>query len=304
MIHGILPALITPMTDDGSAVNYDTLAPLVDYLIERGCTGFFVCGGTGEGLLMTAEERRNTLEIVMAQAKGRAAVVAHIGAMATQDAQALAAHAASLGVDGVAAVPPFYFKVDRAAIVEHYRLIGEAAGDTPLWIYQIPSATGVDITADIVPDLMAATKVSGIKYSAYNLYDMANIGTLGDINVLSGFDEVLVAALSMGAHGAIGSTYNVMPATFSRLFNATQAGDWETARTLQAQSNRVIRALLAGPMIAGLKAILTEAGLPSGAPRRPIPPLAADARRAYLDGVAAAGLHDLEAESLAVLKAG
>ncbi|MCB0162030.1 MAG: dihydrodipicolinate synthase family protein, partial [Caldilineaceae bacterium] len=79
MIHGILPALITPMTDDGAAVNYDTLAPLVDYLIERGCTGFFVCGGTGEGLLLTAAERRTILEIVMAQAKGRAAVVAHIG---------------------------------------------------------------------------------------------------------------------------------------------------------------------------------------------------------------------------------
>ncbi len=302
MIRGIVPALITPMNQDGSAVDIAAVRDLVDFLIARGVSGFFVCGGTGEGLLLTPTERRAILEATVDQTAGRAAIIAHIGALATQEAQALAAHAAELKVDAVAAVPPVYFKVDHTALCEHYRLIAEAAGDTPTWVYQIPSATGVDISANVMADLMATAGVTGIKYSSYNLYDMANIVALSpEITVLSGFDEVCVAGLSMGAQGAVGSTYNVMPATFSLLYQRAQAGDWETARSLQQEANRVIRALLSGPMVAGLKAILTEWGIPCGAPRRPLPPMSPAETREYLARVEAAGLVSLEARSLAAL---
>jgi N-acetylneuraminate lyase len=299
ILRGVMPALITPMSADGTTVNYEALPSLVDLLIDRGVSGFFVCGGTGEGLLLSPEERRKILEIVVKQTGDRAAIIAHIGALATQDAQSLATHAASLNVDAVAAVPPVYFRVDDDALCEHYRLIGEAAPDTPLWVYQIPSATGVNINTAMVTRLIVRSNVSGIKYSSYDLYDLANIMALPqEINVLSGFDEVFVAALSMGAHGAIGSTYNVLPATFSRLYGLAQAGKWEAAQALQLRANRVIQALLTVPMMAGLKAILSDRGLPCGAPRRPLPPLDEETTRAYLARVKDAGLDELEEESL------
>jgi len=305
MIHGILPALLTPMNVDGSEVNYETLPALVEFMLDSGVSGFFVCGGSGEGLLLKSEERRRILEIVVEQVGGRAAIIAHIGALATRDAQALAAHAATLGVDAVAAVPPVYFRVDDDALCEHYRMIGAAAPDTPLWVYQIPSATGVNINVALMSRLLAISNVAGIKYSAYDLYDMANILALPqEVNVLSGFDEVLVAGLTMGAHGGIGSTYNVMPATFTRLYRAARTGDWATAQALQRRVNLVIQTLLTVPMMSGIKVILSEWGYPCGAPRRPLPPLDEETARAFLKRVDAAGLGELEEESRRLIAAG
>lgn len=301
-IGGILPALLTPMNEDGTAINYTTLRQLVDYLIQRGVSGFFVCGGTGEGLLLTVEERRRILETVVEQVAGRVSVVAHIGALATQTAQELAQHAAELDVDAVAAVPPVYFRVDRPALLDHYRLIAEAAAGTPVYVYNIPSATGVEINVDVMAELLQVSAVSGIKYTSQNLYDMRRITELdADVTVLSGFDEICVAGLSMGAHGAIGSTYNLMPATFTALYQASQSGDWERARVLQGRANQVITALLSVPLVAGMKAILTDWGYACGAPRRPQRPLTADERASLLEAITAVGLRQMEEESLAAL---
>lgn len=300
MIRGILPALITPMDDDGVEVNYDSLGKLVEQQIRRGVSGFFVCGGTGEGLLLTPEERTRVVAAVVEAAAGRASVIAHIGAMDTATAAKLAGEAVALGVDAVSAVPPIYFRVDDDALVEHYRLIGEAAQGVPLYPYQIPSATGVDLNARLMERLLSIPNLAGIKYSSYNLYDMRNIIELapGRLSVLSGFDEVCLAALSMGAHGAIGSTYNVMPATFAALYRAMEAGDLAGARELQFRANRVIKALLTAPLIAGLKAVLSAQGIPCGAPRRPQRPLTPAERDSLLAAVADAGLEALEAEAL------
>jgi N-acetylneuraminate lyase len=303
IIRGILPALVTPMNDDGTAVNLATLPPLLDFLLERGVHGFFVCGGTGEGLLLDINERQAMLETVTAHVSGRASIIAHIGALATQDAQKMARHAVSLGVDAIAAVPPVYFRVDQKSIIDHYRLIAEAANGAPVHVYNIPSATGVEINAAIMTELLAIPNVSGIKYSAYNLYDMHKITQLDPrLTVLSGFDEVCVAGLSMGAHGAIGSTYNVMPATFSALYQAAITGNWEQARALQVRANLVIQALISVPMVAGLKAILTEWGFDCGVSRRPQRPLTAEEHKRLFDAINSAGLEALEEDALAMIR--
>jgi N-acetylneuraminate lyase len=297
-IEGILPALLTPMDDTGTAVNHQSLRMLVDMQIERGVSGFFVCGGTGEGLLLSPDERRAVIETVVECVAGRAKVIAHIGTLDTQTACSLAAHAARLGVDAVSAVPPVYFRVDIDALCEHYRAIADAADGLPLYPYHIPSATGVEISAQVMRKLMEIPAVRGIKYSSYNLYDMHNIIELDPerLTVLSGFDEVCVAALSMGAHGAIGTTYNVMPATFNALYRAMQAGNLVRAQELQVRANRVIAALLSAPLIPALKAVLTDLGYSCGSARPPQPALSADQRQRVIASVRAAGLEALEAE--------
>ena len=299
MIHGILPALLTPMDDDGVTVNHAALRRLVEFQIQSGVSGFFVCGGTGEGLLLSLEERRDVLATVVAATVGRARVIAHIGTLDTRSACDLAAHAASLGVDAVSAVPPVYFRVDQDALYDHYHLIAAAAAGTPVYPYHIPSSTGVEISAEVMSRLVEIPAVRGIKYSSYNLYDMRNIIELAPdtLTVLSGFDEVCLAGLCMGAHGAIGSTYNVMPATFTALYRAIQAGDLAAAQALQFRANRVIKALLSVPLIAGLKAVLSSWGYDCGGPRRPQRPLAPEERQRLFAAVAAAGIEPLEAES-------
>lgn len=299
MIHGILPALVTPMDADGEHVDYATLRRLVDFQIARGVSGFFVCGGSGEGLLLTAAERRAVLETVVAASAGRARVIAHIGALDTAGACELAAHAATLGVAAIAAVPPVYFRVDDDALFEHYQRIAAAAGATPLYPYNIPSNTGVEINAQVMARLLAIPSLAGIKYSSYNLYDLRNIIELAParLSVLSGFDEICIAGLCMGAHGAIGSTYNVLPATFSALYRAFSAGDLAQAQELQFRANQVIKALLTVPLIAGLKAVLEAWGYPCGGPRRPQRPLTPGERERLLAAVARAGLEQLEAEA-------
>jgi N-acetylneuraminate lyase len=299
LIHGIIPALRTPLNESGTAVNHATLRQLVEFHIQRGVTGFFVCGGSGEGLLLTTEERQAVLETVVAAVGGRVSVIAHVGALDTAAAQHLAAHAAGLKVDAVAAVPPFYFRVDEAALYDHYRLIADAAAGTPVYLYNIPSATGVEITAAMMAKLIKIPAVRGIKYTSSNFYDMRNIIELapGELTVLSGSDEVCIAGLAMGAHGAIGSTYNVMPATFAALYQAFRASDLAAAQELQFRANRVIKALLSVPLIAGLKVILSSWGYDCGGPRRPQRPITAEERALLLDAVAAAGLEQLEADA-------
>lgn len=299
MIRGILPALLTPMDDAGSAVDHATLQQLVEFHIDSGASGFFVCGGSGEGLLLTPIERQAVLETVMSTVAGRVTIIAHIGALDTATARHLAAHAAALGVDAVAAVPPVYFRVDDEALYEHYRLIAEAAAGTPVYPYNIPSATGVEITARTMAKLLDIPAVRGIKYSSYNLYDMHKIIELApsDFSMLSGFDEVCLPALIMGAHGAVGSTYNVLPATFAALYQALQAGDIAAAQELQFRANRVIDVLLSVPLIAGLKAVLSSWGYPCGGPRRPQRVITAEERERLLGAIAAVELEQLEADA-------
>ena len=295
ILRGIYPALLTPMSDDGTEVNYSALRKLVALHISCGVHGFFVCGGSGEGILLTANERRQILETVLEEVAGRARVIAHVGAVSTAQGQELARHAATLPVDAIAAIPPIYFKVDGVALREHYQWIAEAAGDKPLWVYNIPSATGVEISAAVMADLLKIPTVSGIKYSAYNLFDMQKIiGLSPNITVHSGFDEVCVAGLSMGAHGAIGSTYNVLPTTFVRLFDAATRGDWAGAQQIQEQANKVIQALVSVPLMAGMKAILDGWGIPCGGPRRPQRPLTTTERVTILSAVQNAGIQELE----------
>ena len=295
ILRGIYPALLTPMSDDGSTVNYAALRQLVEMQIQCGVHGFFVCGGSGEGILLTTEERRQILETVLDQSAGRAKVIAHVGAVSTAQGQELARHASTLDVAAIAAIPPIYFKVDATALREHYAMIAEGAGDKPLWVYNIPSATGVEITAAVMGDLLTIPTVSGIKYSSYNLFDMKKIiGLRPNITVHSGFDEVCVAGLTMGAHGAIGSTYNVLPTTFVKLYEAATRGDWATAQEIQGQANQVIQALISVPLMAGMKAILDAWGIPCGGPRRPQRPLTTAERQSILAAVEKAGIQTLE----------
>ncbi len=241
LMEGPIPALVTPFTADGQ-VNVRLLRELVEWLLAQGAQGFFVNGTSGEGFLMSFAERQEALQAVIAQTRGRVPVLAHVGALATAEAVALAQGAAEAGADGVSAVPPFYYRVDDAGLVQHFAAIG-AASPLPLYVYNIPANTGILVTAAHFERLLAAVpSLAGMKYTAHDLFNLRCIIELAPerLNVLSGFDEVFLAALSMGVHGAVGCTLNYMCRQYYQLYQAFRRGDLRTALELQSTVNRVV----------------------------------------------------------------
>jgi N-acetylneuraminate lyase len=279
---------MTPLTDQDQ-INVAVTRRLVDYLIEREIGGLYVCGGTGEGVLLPNEVRKTMAETAIEQANGRVPVIVHVGATATADAVALARHAQEIGADGVAAVPPFYYNVGFRAIKEHYALIAGASA-LPLYLYYIPGATGVNLTADQMWELCQLSNVAGFKYTAFDMYLLEQIFSLaqGTLNVFSGPDQLFAPMLTVGVDGAIGTTYNLLPRHFVRIYQAHQRGDIAKARRLQSQANRVIDTFIRYGGLSAAKEMMRMIGFDCGTCRRPLGRLTEDevaALRADLDRV-------------------
>ena len=285
---GVWPALVTPLTEDDH-IDVAVTRRLVDHLIDAGIGGLYVCGGTGEGILLPQAERRLMAETTIEQANGRVPVIINVGATATADALALAAHAEDAGADGVAAVPPFYYKVGFQGIKEHYELIARASS-LPLYLYYIPSTTGVTLTAGQMWELCQIPNVAGFKYSAFDMYLLEQILALsgGTLNVFSGPDQLFAPMLTVGVDGAIGTTYNLLPRHFVGIYEAFRAGDIDRARAMQSQANRVIDTFIKHGGLPAAKEMVRMLGFDCGYCRRPFRHLSADevsALRADLDAI-------------------
>jgi N-acetylneuraminate lyase len=273
---GVWPALVTPLTP-AEEINVDVTRRLVDHLIDAGIGGLYVCGGTGEGVLLPVETREKMAETVVEQVQGRIPIIVHVGATATADAVTLAAHAEAVGADGAAAVPPFYYGVGFQGIVEHYETIARASS-LPLYLYYIPVTTGVTLTAEQMWTLCQIPNVVGFKYSAYDMYLLEQILELSErtLNVFSGPDQLFAPMLTVGVDGAIGTTYNMLPHHFVALYEAFQAGDIALARKLQSQANRVMDLFAKYETLPATKEMMRMIGFDCGVCRQPLRTLSED----------------------------
>jgi N-acetylneuraminate lyase len=276
-------------------VDTAALRDLAEFLLGRGVDGLYLCGSTGEGLLMTEEERCQVVDTVTGQVRGRVPIIVHVGAPATSVSQRLARHAHEAGADAVSSIPPFYYAVGRPEIETHYRRIAEAAG-LPLYLYNIPNATQVSLEAPLVCDLVKDGVAHGLKYTSYDQLNFREVIELcGDaINVLAGPDEMLLPFLVMGAHGGIGTTYNLVPELFVDLYAAWTAGDLQKAQQLQYQIDRIILVIRKFGVIPAVKAALRLRGLDCGGPRAPLLPLAPEAMDQLERELEQAGVFALE----------
>ena len=275
-LSGIYPAIVTPFDENGS-FNPAAMRRIVRHQLDAGVDGFYVCGGTGEGLLLTREERQATLECVLEEVGGRAGVIAHVGAFQTAETLALARHASETGVEAIAALPPAYFyKPDDLGLVRYYTAVAEASS-VPLLIYNIPQRTGIAMTPKLLERLVELPNVIGMKDSSGEVESLRAFLSLGsDLVIFEGEDNVLLPALQAGAHGGIGATYNMMPRLFVELWRAFRAQDMEAATRTQSRTNQLMDALEVVDLFAGLKQTLAWMGLECGLPRTPIRPLTED----------------------------
>ena len=272
--QGIIPAFYACYDAQGK-IDLNATALFLEHLIGKGVKGVYVCGSSGECIYQSVEERKQILEQVMKQAKGRITVIAHIACNNTEDSCILAAHAESLGVDAIAAIPPIYFHLPDHAIAQYWNDISAAAPNTDFIIYNIPQLAGVALTKNCLEMMLKNPKMIGVKNSSMPTMDIQIFKSLGGENfvVFNGPDEQLVAGLAIGADGGIGGTYGVMPEVYIAIYSAVRQGNLQYAAKLQEKANEIIFAMCAckGNMYAVIKRIIKlRHGIDLGGVRKPL----------------------------------
>jgi len=275
--HGIIPAFYA-CYDEHNEICPERSKALVEHLIKQGVKGLYVGGSSGECIYLGKEERKRMLEAVMAAANGRITIIAHVACNNTRDSQELAAHAESLGVDAIAAIPPIYFRLPEHAIAQYWNDISAAAPNTDFIIYNIPQLAGTELTVSLLQEMMKNPRVVGVKNSSLPTMDILKfLQTLGgDKVVFNGPDEQLLSGLAIGAQGGIGGTYGAMAGLYVALYKAYQSGDIARAQGIQSDCLQIIFALCAchGSMYAVIKEILRRKdGVDCGGVRAPMPNL-------------------------------
>jgi N-acetylneuraminate lyase len=279
-LPGLVAAPFTAFHPDGSLAP-QTISGQARVLADNGVIGAFICGTTGEGPSLSSEERR---AVAAAWVKARPAslkVIVHAGHLSLPEAQALARHAQEIGADAIAAIAPSFFKPARVEeVVQWCAAVASAAPRLPFFYYHLPAMTHVSIkTADFLRQARdRIPTLAGIKFTHEDLDDLTATRALcgDDFEIMFGRDERLLSALKLGAHGAVGSTYNYVAPIYHRIRQALADDDLPAAERDQAKARAFIDIMnAAGGQPAG-KAIMKLIGLDCGPCRLPLRTLSDD----------------------------
>lgn len=274
--QGVIPAFYA-CYDHSGEISPEGVRAFTAYLMDKGVKGLYVGGSSGECIYHSVAERKLVLENVMAVAKGKLTMIAHVACNNTRDSRELAAHAEGLGVDAIAAIPPIYFHLPPYAIAQYWNDISAAAPNTDFIIYNIPQLAGVALTPALLAEMRKNPRVIGVKNSSMPTQDIQiwkDQGGEGFV-VMNGPDEQFISGLAMGATGGIGGTYAVMPELFLKAYELFHAGKVDEARAIQNEICRIIYKLCEahGNLYAVMKAVLKKNGLDLGGVREPLPGL-------------------------------
>jgi len=257
--------------DEFGEVSPSAAKKLTRFLLDKGVSGLYVGGSTGEGLIQSVEERKRMLEAVMEEARGQAVVIAHIGAANTRDSVELARHAERAGADALSSVAPFYYRVSDKAVKQHWNAMIDST-ELPFIIYHIPSTTGFHLSASVLQEMKQNPKVIGVKITTSSTYELQQFKAVGGDRfvVFNGPDEQYLAGRMMGANAGIGGTYGVMPELFVALERQIRAGKLEEALSLQVRINEIITRMLELPIYGALKELIKRRGIDCGGVRAPL----------------------------------
>ncbi len=273
--RGVYPPIITPFDHTGK-INETAYRKVVDYLIDAGVQGFWTCGGSGEGVLLSDDELKRMADLTVEAVKGRVKIIFHVGGPTTRRAVEVAKYAATAGVDAICSVPSYFYGTDDASVVAHLQAIGEAT-DLPLFFYNLPQSTGVIITPALMDKLLAAIPTAaGIKHSYHDLGYLRYFVELNNsqLDVFVGNLHLFLPALTLGASGCISTP--LWPQHYLAVWKSFQDGDISAAQKHQRALSQMHDPFLKGdyPWLGAIKFILSETiGIDCGEPRRPNLPL-------------------------------
>ena len=269
MLRGALAAAVTPLRNEGAALDEEAFRPYLDFLAAAGLDGILALGTTGEGILLSAAERRRAAELFL---EGPLPVIVHCGAQTTAETCALAGHAAGAGAAGVAVIPPPYFALDDGSLLTHLAAAARAAAEVPFYVYEFKARSGYAVPVPVLEQLrerapnFTGLKVSDKPFAAVEPY------LLEGLDVFVGAEELVAAGLERGAAGAVSGLGAVFP---ERIVALVRNGDGDI-RALRRELDRF-------PFQAAAKFVLGRRGVPVAEDvRAPLRTLA-DGERRELD---------------------
>ncbi|SDJ69306.1 4-hydroxy-tetrahydrodipicolinate synthase [Halovenus aranensis] len=267
-MHGIGPPLVTPFTEDGE-VDYPALRELVGWVEARGVDFLVPCGSNSEAELLTATERNRVIETVVEAAS--VPVLAGTGHPGLRETLAATDAAAETGADAALVVTPFYYDHDQSTLAAYYREVADSA-DLPVYLYSVPSYTGLRLDPETVADLATHPNIAGMKDSSGDLAAFIRTQrrtTDEAFDLLVGSGSLLAQALDAGASGGVLALANLFPEVCREI---AQTEDAERARATNAAVVDVNTAITATYGVPGLKWAMRERGAPAGYPRSPHQP--------------------------------
>jgi dihydrodipicolinate synthase/N-acetylneuraminate lyase len=261
----LIVAAATPLTHDGDALDEPAIWPMVAFFAEHGADGVFACGTTGEGILLTDDERRRAAVAFRAAVRGT--LIVHCGAQTTAATSALAAHAAEIGADGVAVIPPPYFALDDEALSAHLAAAAAACAPLPFFIYAFTARSGYPVPAAVIERVREqADNLAGLKVSESPFARVEPYLELG-LPVLVGSEPLIPPALARGAAGAVSGLAAAFPDVVRAALDQPDAA-------AEARLTALRTAIEAQPFIASVKHVLARRGVPirpdMRAPMRPL----------------------------------
>jgi dihydrodipicolinate synthase/N-acetylneuraminate lyase len=284
MLKGAIAAAVTPLSDDGDAVDGAAIGPLVRFLADGGIDGLLACGTTGEGINLTVGERRTIAERFLAERPDGFHVAVHAGAQTTRDTVALASHARDAGTDAVAVIAPPYFPLDAEELFAHLATAAEACAPLPFYVYEFVGRSGYAIPIEVIERLrreatnLAGMKVSDTPWSAVEPY------VLEGVDLFVGSEPLVLRGFEAGATGAVSGLATAFPEIVAELVN-------ERSDDAGAKVTALRQRLGPLPFITALKVILGARGVPvSPGVRRPLRALSDAERALALDAARAVGV--------------
>jgi 4-hydroxy-tetrahydrodipicolinate synthase len=278
MIHGVLPALITPFTRDNK-VDKEGLRQNIEFLIKNGVSGIVPCGTTGESATLSIEEHEKVIEIAIECSK--VPVIAGTGSNNTTEALELTRSAMDAGADAALLITPYYNKPNDRGMLAHFKKIANEV-DIPIILYNVPSRTGINLKPEVVAELAKESNIIGVKEASGNLDQVTRILELThdeDFEVISGDDGLTLPIMAIGGAGVISVVANVAPKLTVSMVEAFRKGNMEEARRLHLLLAPLIRAVFLETNPIPIKKAVELIGLPAGELRLPLASISEDNER-------------------------
>ena len=290
MFTGCGTAMVTPFRRDG-ALDEATLIRLVNRQIDAGIDFLVPCGTTGESPTLSREEHLRVVELTVDVAKGKVPVLAGAGGYNTAEVIALAGDLASIGVDGILSVTPYYNKPTQEGLYQHYRAIASATS-LPIILYSVAGRTGVNIEPPTVKRLAGIDNIIGIKEASGSISQMAAIlnSVPEDFLVLSGDDAIALPLIALGGRGVISVVSNEIPEEMTYLTTLCLKGDFTRAREIQRRYQILMEANFVESNPIPVKAAMAEMGLLEPVWRLPLVAPKAENQERIRDVLASLGL--------------
>ncbi len=290
MFQGSNVALVTPFTEDCSAVDYEALGALIEWHISAGTDGIMPAGCTGEAATLSHEEQKAIIKFTVEKVAGRAKVIPGTGSNNTAEALLLTKYAKEVGADGALVITPYYNKPTPEGQFEHYRILAEESG-LPIMIYNVPGRTGVKISAQTIGKMFNEIEnIVCIKEACGSVDQISEIFEYSKIEVLSGDDSLTVPMMSVGASGVVSVIANLVPEKVKALCDAAAAGDFAKARELHYDLLPLCRAMFIETNPICVKEAMIEMGKVKPAIRMPLTRMSAGAKQKLLPVLKSSGL--------------